>query len=223
MLQVAIWMQCKNWRRRRDKEVRDIMNPISSTTSRHIKWSTCDLRCWSPKLSPGAPHFAWWKVCLACPQKIDRSILRHLVFCHISLCPRPRLWWFDWEVTKKEGYSTYLPETSHSSDYGAIIKPHRSPAIRCACKTILALKSRDFSWFFVLKAQFGPKFLEQHFPLRKSNSQWSFGTRRMHWKERHPQIGKILLLSKGHAGSLRCEESQTTFSAWPFWWSLQMM
>jgi hypothetical protein len=57
MLQVAIWMQCKNWRRRRDKEVRDIMNPISSTTSRHIKWSTCDLRCWVTEAFSWCPTF----------------------------------------------------------------------------------------------------------------------------------------------------------------------
>ena len=38
----------------------------------------------------------------------------------ISLCKRPRLWWFDWVVKSREGISVYPPKSVHPSDYGCI-------------------------------------------------------------------------------------------------------
>ena len=38
----------------------------------------------------------------------------------ISLCRRPRLWWFNWVVKSQEGVSVFPPQTDHCEDYGVI-------------------------------------------------------------------------------------------------------
>ena len=88
----------------------------------------CELRCWVTETFSWCPTFSllegvssmsledrqeYSKVFGILPYEVDSK--------QISLCRRPRLWWFNWEITKKEGYLIYPPETSHSSDYGAIV------------------------------------------------------------------------------------------------------
>lgn len=38
----------------------------------------------------------------------------------LSLCRRPRLWWFDWEIPSSSGYHITNPKTSQPTDYGTV-------------------------------------------------------------------------------------------------------
>ena len=65
------------------------------------------------------------------PYKVDA--------CHLSLCRRPRLWWFNWVIPTGEGIEIFPPLSSSASDWGEIrfhydcqskdfLRPGRKPA-----------------------------------------------------------------------------------------------
>lgn len=39
----------------------------------------------------------------------------------VSLCRRPRLWWFDWVIHHRDGVSVTTPQSSEATDYGEIV------------------------------------------------------------------------------------------------------
>ena len=64
-----------------------------------------------------------------CITKADRSRLSKTIgflpyeldSCGISPCHWPRYWWFNWEVTEKEGVEIYPPSDPQSKNWGKII------------------------------------------------------------------------------------------------------
>ena len=61
-----------------------------------------------------------------CITKADRSRLSKTIgflpyeldSCGISPCHWPRYWWFNWEVTEKEGVEIYPPSDPQSKNWG---------------------------------------------------------------------------------------------------------
>ena len=39
---------------------------------------------------------------------------------YLSLCRRPRFWWFNWQITSGEGIEIFLPQSSSPVDYGEL-------------------------------------------------------------------------------------------------------
>ena len=77
----------------------------------------------------------------------------------ISLCRRPRLWWFNWSLSKREGLEIVNPSSSHAQDYGEIhlnAVTHEGDFLKPGWSRVTP--DRPFSTFTTAQASAKPRF-----------------------------------------------------------------